>query len=91
MLTDELIMMPGEAERCIINLIRNSRLDFKIDYKSVMWLCVNNTVSPCRQVIEKNKSLSFRSQMLVMNFEKKLNKNRRLETPNWAIQDFVFY
>jgi len=30
-------------------------------------------VSPYQQVIEKTKNLSFRSQMLVMNVEKKLS------------------
>lgn len=31
----------------------------------------NNAISPYQQVIEKTKSLSFRSQMLTMNIEKK--------------------
>lgn len=31
----------------------------------------NNAISPYQQVIEKTKSLSFRSQMLAMNIEKK--------------------
>lgn len=39
----------------------------------------NNAVSPYQQVIEKTKSLSFRSQMLAMNIEKKLNHNNRNE------------
>lgn len=39
----------------------------------------NNAVSPYQQVIEKTKSLSFRSQMLAMNIEKKLNQNSRSE------------
>ncbi|KAH0617497.1 hypothetical protein JD844_015825 [Phrynosoma platyrhinos] len=40
----------------------------------------NNAVSPYQQVIEKTKSLSFRSQMLAMNIEKKLNQGSRAET-----------
>lgn len=39
----------------------------------------NNAVSPYQQVIEKTKSLSFRSQMLAMNIEKKLNQSGRSE------------
>lgn len=39
----------------------------------------NNAVSPYQQVIEKTKSLSFRSQMLAMNIEKKLNQGSRAE------------
>ena len=39
MLADKLNMSPDEAERWIVNLIRNARLDAKIDSKlvSVIW------------------------------------------------------
>lgn len=47
----------------------------------------NNAVSPYQQVIEKTKSLSFRSQMLAMNIEKKLNQNSRSEV---RIKHFPF-
>lgn len=36
MLADKLNMSPEEAERWIVNLIRNARLDAKIDSKLVM-------------------------------------------------------
>lgn len=39
----------------------------------------NNAVSPYQQVIEKTKSLSFRSQMLAMNIEKKISHSSRNE------------
>lgn len=39
----------------------------------------NNAVSPYQQVIEKTKSLSFRSQMLAMNIEKKVAHSNRNE------------
>ncbi len=39
----------------------------------------NNAVSPYQQVIEKTKSLSFRSQMLAVNIEKKLSHSSRNE------------
>lgn len=39
----------------------------------------NNAVSPYQQVIEKTKSLSFRSQMLAMNIEKKIAHSNRNE------------
>lgn len=47
----------------------------------------NNAISPYQQVIEKTKSLSFRSQMLTMNIEKKQAhkneaSNTRLYIPN---------
>ncbi|EHB12276.1 Eukaryotic translation initiation factor 3 subunit E [Heterocephalus glaber] len=79
MLADKLNMTPEEAERWIVNLIRNARLDAKIDSKLGHVVMGNNAVSPYQQVIEKTKSLSFRSQMLAMNIEKKLHQNSRSE------------
>uniref|UniRef100_A0A8C0GIJ8 Eukaryotic translation initiation factor 3 subunit E n=1 Tax=Chelonoidis abingdonii TaxID=106734 RepID=A0A8C0GIJ8_CHEAB len=91
MLADKLNMTPEEAERWIVNLIRNARLDAKLDSKLGHVVMGNNAVSPYQQVIEKTKSLSFRSQMLAMNIEKKLNQSSRAEAPNWATQDSGFY
>uniref|UniRef100_A0A665VKC4 Eukaryotic translation initiation factor 3 subunit E n=1 Tax=Echeneis naucrates TaxID=173247 RepID=A0A665VKC4_ECHNA len=84
MLADKLNMTPEEAERWIVNLIRNARLDAKIDSKLGHVVMGNNAISPYQQVIEKTKSLSFRSQMLAMNIEKKQAHSTRNETPNWA-------
>lgn len=39
----------------------------------------NNAVSPYQQVIEKTKSLSFRSQVLAMNIEKKQAQSTKTE------------
>lgn len=39
----------------------------------------NNAISPYQQVIEKTKSLSFRSQMLAMNIEKKQAQSTKTE------------
>uniref|UniRef100_A0A1A8BU36 Eukaryotic translation initiation factor 3 subunit E n=1 Tax=Nothobranchius kadleci TaxID=1051664 RepID=A0A1A8BU36_NOTKA len=91
MLADKLNMTPEEAERWIVNLIRNARLDAKIDSKLGHVVMGNNAVSPYQQVIEKTKSLSFRSQMLAMNMEKRVAHSNRNETPNWAAQDSGFY
>uniref|UniRef100_A0A4W3IRV9 Eukaryotic translation initiation factor 3 subunit E n=1 Tax=Callorhinchus milii TaxID=7868 RepID=A0A4W3IRV9_CALMI len=90
MLAEKLNMTPEEAERWIVNLIRNARLDAKIDSKLGHVVMGNNAVSPYQQVIEKTKSLSFRSQMLAVNIEKKMNQNNRTEAP-WAAQDSGFY
>ncbi|XP_048451701.1 eukaryotic translation initiation factor 3 subunit E-like [Rhincodon typus] len=91
MLAEKLNMTPEEAERWIVNLIRNARLDAKIDSKLGHVVMGNNAVSPYQQVIEKTKSLSFRSQMLAMNIEKKMNQNNRTEAPNWTTTDSGFY
>ncbi|CAM4636723.1 unnamed protein product [Leuciscus chuanchicus] len=93
MLADKLNMTPEEAERWIVNLIRNARLDAKIDSKlsysvhcsSLMGVFYNNAVSPYQQVIEKTKSLSFRSQMLAMNIEKKISHSSRNEYVNYVV------
>ena len=49
-------MTPEEAERWIVNLIRNGRLDAKIDSKLGHVIMCNNAVSPYQQVIEKAKA-----------------------------------
>uniref|UniRef100_A0A669CQ30 Eukaryotic translation initiation factor 3 subunit E n=1 Tax=Oreochromis niloticus TaxID=8128 RepID=A0A669CQ30_ORENI len=90
MLADKLNMTPEEAERWIVNLIRNARLDAKIDSKLGHVVMGNNAISPYQQVIEKTKSLSFRSQMLAMNIEKKQAQSNRNETPSWAGQESGF-
>merc|ERR1711976_260955 len=90
MLADKLNMSPEEAERWIVNLIRNARLDAKIDSKLGHVVMGNNAISPYQQVIEKTKSISFRSQMLAMNIEKKQAQSTKSETPNWAGQETGF-
>lgn len=79
MLADKLNMISEEAERQIVNFIRNARLDIKFDSK-ICHVIVDN-MSPCQQVIERTKSLSFGSQMLAMDIEK-LNQHNRSEVPN---------
>merc|ERR1711937_209356 len=85
MLADKLNMTPEEAERWIVNLIRNAKLDAKIDSKQgTVVMCVE-TNSPYQQLIEKTKALSFRSQMLLTNIEK---KKKAQDAPNWGAADF---
>lgn len=72
MLAEKLNMTEEDAERWIVNLIRNARLDAKIDSKLGHVVMGAQAVSPYQQVIEKTKGLAFRSQMLAMNIEKKL-------------------
>merc|ERR1719438_689725 len=72
MLAEKLNMKPEEAERWIVNLIRNARLDAKIDSKAGHVVMGTQAVSPYQQVIEKTKGLAFRSQMLIVKIEKTL-------------------
>merc|ERR1711976_8019 len=64
MLAEKLNMAPEEAERWIVNLIRNARLDARIDSKLGHVVMGAQAVSPYQQVIEKTKGLAFRAQML---------------------------
>ncbi|KAL4236472.1 Eukaryotic translation initiation factor 3 subunit E [Mactra antiquata] len=86
MLAKKLNMTPEDAERWIVNLIRNARLDAKIDSKLGHVVMGTQAVSPYQQVIEKTKNLAFRSQVLAMNIEKKLNV-KNTEVPQWGAQE----
>merc|ERR1719384_2765558 len=71
MLAEKLNMRTDEAERWIVNLIRNAKLDAKIDSQLGHVVMGTQTTSPYEQLIERTKALSFRSQMLSINLEKK--------------------
>merc|ERR1719411_2331475 len=83
MLAEKLNMKPEEAERWIVNLIRNARLDAKIDSKAGHVVMGTQAVSPYQQVIEKTKGLAFRSQMLIVKIEKTLGA-RASEGIHWG-------
>merc|ERR1719410_403576 len=85
MLAEKLNMTTEEAERWIVNLIRNAKLDAKIDSQQGTVVMGVETNSPYQQLIEKTKALSFRSQMLLMNIEK---KKKAQDAPNWGAADF---
>jgi len=85
MLAEKLNMSTEEAERWIVNLIRNAKLDAKIDSQQGTVVMGVETNSPYQQLIEKTKALSFRSQMLLMNIEK---KKKAQDAPNWGAADF---
>ncbi|XP_013420779.1 eukaryotic translation initiation factor 3 subunit E [Lingula anatina] len=87
MLAEKLNMTPDDAERWIVNLIRGARLDAKIDSKLGHVVMGTQAVSPYQQVIDKTKGLSFRSQMLAMNIEKKLSAKSD-SGPQWGGQEF---
>ena len=85
MLAEKLNMSTEEAERWIVNLIRNAKLDAKIDSQLGHVIMGTQTTSPYQQLIEKTKALSFRSQMLQLNVEK---KKKAQEQPNWGTDGF---
>jgi translation initiation factor 3 subunit E len=70
MLAEKLNMDQEAAERWIVNLIRNARLDAKIDSKANTVIMGAQYPSVYQKVIEKTKGLSFRSYVLANNLSK---------------------
>jgi len=85
MLAEKLNMRPTEAERWIVNLIRQAKLDAKIDSQQGHVVMGTQTTSPYQQLIEKTKALSFRSQMLQVGVEK---KKKAQDQPIWGTDGF---
>eukprot|EP00013_Stygamoeba_regulata_P005485 CAMPEP_0177637292 /NCGR_PEP_ID=MMETSP0447-20121125/4895_1 /TAXON_ID=0 /ORGANISM="Stygamoeba regulata, Strain BSH-02190019" /LENGTH=424 /DNA_ID=CAMNT_0019139213 /DNA_START=21 /DNA_END=1295 /DNA_ORIENTATION=+ len=71
MLADKLDMSQEAAELWIVNLIRNAKLDAKIDSAQNHVIMGSQYPSIYQQVIEKTKSLSFRCYVLSQNLERK--------------------
>ena len=69
-------MNPEEAECWIVNLIRNARLDAKIDLKLGHVVMDPQPSSPYQQVVEKVDSLSVRSEALQNLLERKLKTTK---------------
>merc|ERR1719367_1245850 len=82
MLAEKLSMSSEEAEKWIVNLIRNAKLDAKIDSKQGTVVMGVETNSPYQQLVEKTKMLSIRSQELKTSVEKKK------KSMNWVAADF---
>merc|ERR1711872_945408 len=72
MLAEKLNMTPDEAERWIVNLIRNARLDAKIDSKEGHVVMGTQAATVQQQVIEKTKGVVLKTQTLMINMEKRL-------------------
>lgn len=86
MLADKLNMETDEAECWIVNLIRNARLDAKIDSKLGHVIMGTQPTSPYNQLIEKMDSLAVRSESLMSLIERKI-KGKGHEM-RWVMQDF---
>lgn len=86
MLAEKLNMNPDEAECWIVNLIRNARLDAKIDSKLGHVVMGTQPLSPYQQLVEKIDSLSVRSEALQNLIERKLKV--RAQDIRWGTQEF---
>mmetsp|Transcript_19109 Transcript_19109/g.37220 ORF Transcript_19109/g.37220 Transcript_19109/m.37220 type:complete len:457 (+) Transcript_19109:52-1422(+) len=74
MLADKLNMKEDEAEVWIVNLVRNARLDAKIDSEKRHVIMGATKPSVHQQIINKTKPLCFRSYVLAGNFQKQRAK-----------------
>lgn len=63
-LSTRLGLNQDEGEKWIVNLIRDTRLDAKIDYKEGTVIMNHPPQSVYQQVIEKTKGAFFRTQVL---------------------------
>lgn len=79
MLAEKLNMGTEEAERWIVNLIRNASLDAKIDSQQGTVVMGSQALSPYQLIIEKTKNLFHRTQNLAQNSERKRDTNT-----NWT-------
>lgn len=70
MLAEKLNMGQDAAEKWIVNLIRNAKLDAKIDSKANHVIMGMQYPNVYQKVIEKTKGLSFRSSVLANNLAK---------------------
>jgi len=78
MLAQKLNMSPEEAERWIVNLIRNARLDAKIDSKQGHVVMGTQAAAVHQQVIERTKGLMYRTQMVSASIDKKLASQQKI-------------
>ncbi|KAK0083008.1 hypothetical protein PV325_009512 [Microctonus aethiopoides] len=77
MLADKLNMKPHVAEHWIVNLIRNARLDAKIDSKLGHVIMGGHLASPYQQLVEKIETLSVKSEALENLIERKLKAKNK--------------
>eukprot|EP00842_Homolaphlyctis_polyrhiza_P000049 jgi/Hompol1/1044/HPOL_004600-RA len=78
-LSEKLNMDKNEGEKWIVNLIRDARMQAKIDSESNTVVMGVQYQSVYQQVMERTKALSFRSSLLASNIEKRETElhNRR--------------
>ena len=72
MLAETLNMTNEEAEKWIVDLIRNARLDAKIDSKLGHVVFGAQVISPYQQIIEKTKNLTTKANAISLTIDKKI-------------------
>jgi translation initiation factor 3 subunit E len=86
-LAEKLNMNEKEAERWIVNLIKNARLDAKIDTKRGHVVMSDHATNAHQQVIEKTKHLQVRTSLLSTFIDRRMGKEKGSDVPQWAMKD----
>ena len=76
-ISEKLAMPPDQAERWIVDLIRNSDLDAKIDSENNSVVMRGTSQSIYQQVMERTRDLNMRSATLAQNLHNVLNEARK--------------
>jgi translation initiation factor 3 subunit E len=76
-LGEKLAMPPDQAERWIVDLIRNADLDAKIDSEHNCVIMRGTSQSIYEQVMERTQDLNMRSATLAQNLQTILNEARK--------------
>jgi len=76
-LGEKLAMDQDQAERWIVDLIRNAELDAKIDSEEGCVVMGGSPQSICEQVMERTRDLNLRSATLAQNLNNMLNEARK--------------
>ncbi|KAI9497449.1 eIF3 subunit 6 N terminal domain-containing protein [Zychaea mexicana] len=79
-MTQTLNLDQEEGEKWIVNLIRDTRVDAKIDFEENTVIMNPPVTSVYQQVIERTKGLSFRSQVLSSAIKRRENQAASKET-----------
>jgi len=83
MLAERLNMAKDEAEIWIVNLIRNARLNAKIDYKLGHVVMGQQVNDPYQALIDKTNHLTIRTGMLAQNVQHKCTMNNPERVIQW--------
>jgi len=73
-LSEKLNLSSEEGEKWIVNLVRGSRIDAKIDEEKKELVVGGSETSIWKEVIEKTKGIGWRVGILVGNLEKRANE-----------------
>ncbi|KAG1055741.1 hypothetical protein G6F43_002321 [Rhizopus delemar] len=74
-MSQRLNLSQEEGEKWIVNLIRDTRVDAKIDFEENTVIMNTPITSIYQQVIERTKTLSFRSQVLASTIKRREQNN----------------